>query len=39
MNDFYGVFIAAGVLAVVQYFFSARNSVYWGAVIPAGFTV
>ncbi|MGI8351984.1 hypothetical protein NiCM35_19695 [Niallia circulans] len=31
--DFYGVFITAGILAV-QFFFSTRNSIYWGAVLP-----
>ncbi|MCP3742024.1 hypothetical protein [Rossellomorea sp. BNER] len=38
MDDFYGVFIVAGVLAV-QYFFSTRNSIYWGAVIPVSYIV
>lgn len=30
---FYDVFIMAGILGL-QYFFSTRNSVYWGAFIP-----
>ncbi|MDM5330767.1 hypothetical protein [Neobacillus sp. CF12] len=38
MVDFYGVLIAAGVLAV-QYFFSTRNSVFWGAIIPVAYIV
>lgn len=36
MTDIYRVFIYAGILAV-QYFFSTRNNVYWGAIIPVGF--
>lgn len=38
MFDFYGVFIFAGMLAV-QYFFSTRNSVYWGAIIPVAYII
>lgn len=30
---FYDAFIIAGMLGI-QYFFSTRNSVYWGAIIP-----
>lgn len=33
---FYGVFIVAGVLAL-QFFFSTRNNVYWGAVLPVAY--
>lgn len=33
---FYNVFIIAGMLGL-QYFFSTRNSVYWGAIIPIAF--
>lgn len=33
---FYDVLIIAGFLGI-QYFMSTRNSVYWGAVIPALF--
>ena len=36
--DFYRVLIIAGIMAL-QYFFSTRNSVYWGAIIPAAFLV
>ncbi|GGK08918.1 hypothetical protein GCM10007063_34210 [Lentibacillus kapialis] len=35
---FYNVFIIAGILGV-QYFFSTRDSVYWGALIPLIFIV
>ncbi|WP_407938526.1 hypothetical protein [Niallia nealsonii] len=38
MDDFYGVFIIAGVLAV-QYFFSTRNSIYWGGIVPVAYIV
>jgi len=38
MADFYGALIAAGVLAV-QYFFSTRNSVFWGGIIPVAYIV
>lgn len=34
----YDVLIIAGFLAV-QHFFSTRDSVYWGALIPVVFTV
>lgn len=34
----FDVFIIAGFLAL-QYFFSTRNSVYWGGVIPVIFVV
>lgn len=34
----YDVLIIAGFLAV-QHFFSTRDSVYWGALIPIVFTV
>lgn len=33
---FYGVFIIAGILAV-QFFFSTRNNVYWGAILPVAY--
>lgn len=33
---FYGVFIIAAVLAV-QFFFSTRNSPYWGFVVPIAY--
>jgi len=36
--DIYRVLMIAGVMAL-QYFFSTRNSVYWGAIIPAVFLV
>ncbi|WP_232828031.1 hypothetical protein [Paraliobacillus sp. X-1268] len=36
MIDIDMVFIYAGILAV-QYFFSTRNNVYWGAFIPVVF--
>ena len=35
---FYGVFMFASVLAV-QYFFSTRNHVYWGAILPVAYIV
>ncbi|WP_100329970.1 hypothetical protein [Bacillus xiapuensis] len=35
---FYGVFIAAGVLAV-QFFFSTRNNVYWGVIMPIAYVL
>ncbi len=35
---FYDVLIIAGILGV-QYFLSTRNSVYWGALIPAVYVV
>jgi len=35
---FYDVFIIAGILGV-QYFFSTRNSVYWGGLIPLVFVI
>lgn len=38
MIDIDMVFIYAGILAV-QYFFSTRNNVYWGAIIPVVFTL
>uniref|UniRef100_UPI00402AF6BF hypothetical protein n=1 Tax=Bacillus sp. DX2.2 TaxID=3073452 RepID=UPI00402AF6BF len=38
MIDFYRVFIIAIVLAV-QYFFSTRASIYWGAIIPVAYVV
>lgn len=38
MIDIDMVFIYAGILAV-QYFFSTRNNVYWGAVIPVVFII
>lgn len=34
----YDVFIIAGFLGL-QYFFSTRNSVYWGGIIPVIFVV
>ena len=36
--DFYGVFIGAGILAV-QFFFSTRNNIYWGAILPVAYIV
>ncbi|MGN7939509.1 hypothetical protein [Virgibacillus sp. 6R] len=38
MFDFYFVFIVAAFLAV-QYFFSTRNSVYWGAILPVVYLI
>ncbi|MBJ8056155.1 hypothetical protein JDS87_30980 [Bacillus cereus] len=38
MIDFYRVFIIAIVLAI-QYFFSTRDSIYWGAIIPVAYVV
>lgn len=35
---FYNAFIVAGFLAV-QFFFSTRNNVYWGSVIPGAYIV
>jgi hypothetical protein len=35
---FYGVFIGAGVLAL-QFFFSTRNNIYWGAILPVAYIV
>lgn len=34
----YGVFIIAGILAV-QFFFSTRNNIYWGAILPVAYFV
>lgn len=36
--DFYGVFIGAGILAL-QFFFSTRNNIYWGAILPVAYIV
>lgn len=36
--DFYGVFIGAGILAL-QFFFSTRNNIYWGAILPVAYLV
>lgn len=38
MPDLYGVLITAGVLAI-QYFFSTRNSGFWGALIPISYII
>jgi hypothetical protein len=38
MADFYGALMAACVLAV-QYFFSTRNNVFWGGIIPVSYIV
>ncbi|MFJ8263009.1 hypothetical protein ACIQ4I_13825 [Rummeliibacillus sp. NPDC094406] len=34
----YGVLIIAGILAV-QFFFSTRNNIYWGAILPVAYIV
>ncbi|QWG81424.1 hypothetical protein EXW39_28290 (plasmid) [Bacillus mycoides] len=34
--SFYEVFIIAGILAV-QFFFSTRNNIYWGAILPVAY--
>lgn len=36
--SFYGVFIIAGILAV-QFFFSTRNNIYLGAILPVAYIV
>ncbi|MDR7075645.1 hypothetical protein J2Y03_000633 [Neobacillus niacini] len=36
--DFYGVFISAAILAV-QFFFSTRNNIFWGAILPVAYIV
>ncbi|UNK19036.1 hypothetical protein MNQ98_03040 [Paenibacillus sp. N3/727] len=38
MDDIYRLLIIVGILAV-QYFFSTRNNVFWGAIIPASYIV
>ncbi|WP_068673516.1 hypothetical protein [Oceanobacillus sp. Castelsardo] len=38
MADFYRIFIIVGVLAV-HYFFSTRNSIFWGAIMPVAYFV
>ncbi|MCR8644958.1 hypothetical protein NV379_20090 [Paenibacillus sp. N1-5-1-14] len=38
MDDTYRLLIVVGILAV-QYFFSTRNNVYWGSVIPVAYIV
>ena len=35
---FYGVFIGAGILAL-QFFFSTRNNIYWGVILPVAYIV
>ena len=34
----YGVFMIAGILAI-QFFFSTRNSLYWGAIVPIAYII
>lgn len=36
MSEFSTFFYFIGALAL-QYFFSTRNSIYWGAIIPVGY--
>lgn len=38
MNDVYRLLLIVAILAV-QYFFSTRSSVYWGALIPGAYIV
>ena len=38
MDDLYRLSVIVGILAV-QYFFSTRNNVYWGSVIPVAYIV
>ncbi|SHG09252.1 hypothetical protein [Ornithinibacillus halophilus] len=36
--SFYGVFIIAGIFAI-QFFFSTRRNVSWGAILPVAYIV